>query len=93
MLSLLSTLGGLLISGLPKLLDFFQSKADQRHELALAQLQNERELALAVAHDERLGKDAVVHALGRPAHASPITAQRCLQLEWWREIDARHAGG
>ena len=47
MLSLLSTLGGLLISGLPKLLDFFQSKADQRHELALAQLQNERELALA----------------------------------------------
>ena len=47
MLSLLSTLGGLLVSGLPKLLDFFQSKADQRHELALAQLQNERELALA----------------------------------------------
>ena len=47
MLSLLSTLGGLLISGLPKLLDFFQSKADQRHELALAKLQNERELALA----------------------------------------------
>lgn len=47
MLSLLSTLGGLLISGLPKLLDFFQNKADQRHELALAQLQNERELALA----------------------------------------------
>lgn len=47
MLSLFSTLGGLLISGLPKLLDFFQSKADQRHELALAKLQNERELALA----------------------------------------------
>lgn len=47
MLSLLSTLGGLLISGLPRLLDFFQNKADQRHELALAQLQNERELALA----------------------------------------------
>jgi len=47
MLSLISTLGGLLISGLPKLLDFFQSKADQKHELALARLQNERELALA----------------------------------------------
>ena len=47
MLSLISTLGGLLISGLPKLLEFFQNKADQKHELALAQLQNERELALA----------------------------------------------
>ena len=47
MLSLLSTLGGLLISGLPKLLDFFQNKADQAHELKLAALQNERELALA----------------------------------------------
>ncbi len=47
MLSLLSTLGGLLISGLPKLLDYFQNKADQKHELALAAVQTERELALA----------------------------------------------
>ena len=47
MLSLISTLGGLLISGLPKLLEFFQNKSDQRHELAIARLQNERELALA----------------------------------------------
>jgi hypothetical protein len=49
MLSLLSTLGGLLISGLPKLLEFFQNKADQKHELALAAVQTERELALAAA--------------------------------------------
>ena len=49
MLSLLSTLGGLLISGLPKLLDYFQNKADQKHELALAQVQTERELQLAAA--------------------------------------------
>lgn len=47
MLSLFSTLGGLLISGLPKLLEYFQNKADQKHELALAQMQSERELALA----------------------------------------------
>lgn len=47
MLSLLSTLGGLLISGLPKLLDFFQNRADQKHEIALARLQTERELQLA----------------------------------------------
>ena len=49
MLSLISTLGGLLISGLPKLLEFFQNKADQKHELALARVQTERELQLAAA--------------------------------------------
>jgi hypothetical protein len=49
MLSLLSTLGGLLISGLPSLLKYFQDKADQKHELALARVQTERELQLAAA--------------------------------------------
>ena len=49
MLSLISTLGGLLISGLPKLLEFFQNKADQRHELELMRMQTERELQLAAA--------------------------------------------
>jgi hypothetical protein len=49
MLSLISTLGGLLISGLPKLLEYFQNKADQKHELALARMQTERELQLAAA--------------------------------------------
>jgi len=47
MLSLLSTLGGILLGGLPKLLDYFQTKQDHKHELALAQAQSERELALA----------------------------------------------
>lgn len=49
MLSLFSTLGGLLISGLPKLLEYFQTKADQKHELELARMQTERELQLAAA--------------------------------------------
>lgn len=47
MLSLISTLGGLLISGLPKLLEFFQDKADKAHELKMAQMQTEREMQLA----------------------------------------------
>lgn len=47
MLSLISTVLGLLTSGLPKLLELFQSKQDQKHEMELAKLQNERELALA----------------------------------------------
>jgi hypothetical protein len=47
MLSLISTLGGLLISGLPKLLDFYQDKSDKKHEMELARIQTERELAMA----------------------------------------------
>jgi len=46
MLSLFSTLGGLLISGLPKLLEFFQNKADQKHELALARVQMDLQLQM-----------------------------------------------
>lgn len=46
MLSLISTLGGLLISGLPKLLEYFQNKSDQAHELNLARIQTEKELQM-----------------------------------------------
>lgn len=47
MLSLISTLGGLLASGLPSLLGFFQDKSDKKQELELARMQTERELAMA----------------------------------------------
>ena len=47
MLSLISTIMGLLVSGLPKLLEFFQDRADKAHEMNLMRLQSERELALA----------------------------------------------
>lgn len=47
MLSLISTLGGLLASGLPSLLNFFQDKSDKKHELELARVQTEREMQLA----------------------------------------------
>ena len=46
MLSLFSTLGGLLISGLPKLLEYFQNNSDQQHELNLARIQTEKELQM-----------------------------------------------
>jgi len=46
MLSLISTIGGLLVSGLPKLLEFFQNKADQSHEITMARLQNEMQLQM-----------------------------------------------
>lgn len=47
MLTLLSTLGGLLISGLPKILERWQDSADKKHELELARMQKERELEMA----------------------------------------------
>ncbi len=46
MLTLLSTLISFLMGGLPKILDFFQDRSDKRHEMALAQLQIQRELEL-----------------------------------------------
>ena len=49
MLTLLSTLISVLMGGLPKLLDFFQDRADKLHELALAQMQITRELELRKA--------------------------------------------
>ena len=49
MLTLLSTLISFLMGGLPKLLEFFQDRADKQHELQLAQMQIERELQLRKA--------------------------------------------
>jgi len=46
MLTLLSTFISFLMGGLPKLLDFFQDRSDKKHELQLAQMQTERELAM-----------------------------------------------
>ena len=46
MLTLLSTLISFLMGGLPKILDFFQDRADKNHEMALAQLQIQRELEM-----------------------------------------------
>jgi hypothetical protein len=46
MLSLISTIGGLLVSGLPSLLGFFQDKSDKKHELELAKMQTEREIQM-----------------------------------------------
>ena len=46
MLTLLSTLISFLMSGTPKILEFFQDKNDKKHELELARMQTERELQM-----------------------------------------------
>lgn len=47
MITLLSTLISFLAGGLPKILDFFQDSSDKKHELELARMQLDRELAMA----------------------------------------------
>jgi len=49
MLTLLSTLISFLMSGTPKILEFFQDKNDKKHELELARMQTERELQMLAA--------------------------------------------
>ena len=49
MITLLSTIVSFLMGGLPNLLDAFQDRADKKHELALAQMQIQRELEMRKA--------------------------------------------
>ena len=46
MITLFSTLISFLAGGIPKILDFFQDRADKKQELALAQLQTAHELEM-----------------------------------------------
>ena len=47
MLSILSSILGFMTSGLPSVLGFFQQRGDQKHEIEMAKLQNEQQLAMA----------------------------------------------
>jgi hypothetical protein len=49
MFTLLTTLISFVTGGLPKLLDFFQNKSDNKHELEMAQLQFTQQLELQKA--------------------------------------------
>lgn len=46
MLTLISTIGSFLVSGLPSLLKLFQDRSDKKHELELARMQTEREMQM-----------------------------------------------
>jgi hypothetical protein len=50
------------MGGLPKLLDFFQDRGDKKHELALAQMQIERELELRKAGFEAQERVEQIHS-------------------------------
>ena len=76
MLTLLSTLISFLAGGLPKLLGFFQDRADKKHEMAMAQLQTERELELRKAGFEAQQRVEEIRIEGQmiEAEASERTA-------------------
>ena len=59
MFTLLTTVVSFLSGGVPKILDFFQDRADKKQELALAQLQIQRELELKKAGLE--AQDRIEH--------------------------------
>ena len=50
------------MGGLPKLLDFFQDRNDKKHELALAQMQIDRELELRKAGFEAQERVEQIHS-------------------------------
>jgi len=47
MLTLISSLLSFFSGGLPNILSFFQDRADKKHEVEMARMQNERELQMA----------------------------------------------
>lgn len=79
MMTLLSTLVSFLAGGLPKLLAFFQSKSDNKHEIEMARLQNERELALAAQgyaaqqRTEEIRSDQIAMQTEAAAHAALLS--------------------
>ena len=79
MLTLLSTLLSFLMGGLPKLLEFFQDRADKKHELALAAMQTERELTLKKAGLEAQERIEHIQTEQVQINADVTNAQTALQ--------------
>jgi hypothetical protein len=70
------------MGGLPKVLDFFQDRADKKHELELARMQTERELQLlqagyaAQAHIEEIKLDEIRTEAASQEKVALIDAQK-----------------
>ena len=79
MLTLLSTLLSFLMGGLPKLLDFFQDRADKAHELELAQMQIAREIELRKAGFEAQERVEHIHTEQIQIQAETATQEFKLQ--------------
>jgi len=79
MITLLTTLLSFLAGGLPKFLEFFQDRADKKHELALAQMQIERELEMRKAGFEAQARVEEIRTDQLQTGADVAMAQTALQ--------------
>ena len=79
MITLLTTLLSFLAGGLPKLLSFFQDRADKAHEIALARMQIERELELRKAGFEAQARVEEIRTDQLQVSAEVTMAQTALQ--------------
>lgn len=79
MITLITTLLSFLAGGLPKLLGFFQDRADKAHELALARMQIERELELRKAGFEAQARVEEIRTDQLTINAEVSTQQIALQ--------------
>jgi len=61
MLTLISTTVSFLMGGLPKLLAFFQDRADKKHEIMLAQMQMEQQMKMQMAGFASQEKIEAIH--------------------------------
>ena len=74
MITLLSTIVSFLMGGLPKLLDAFQDRADKKHELALAQMQIQRELEMRKAGFE--AQERIEHIKSEQLEIETISSEK-----------------
>jgi hypothetical protein len=88
MLSLISSLMGFASAGVPRLLDIWQNKGDQKHELALMAMQREREVALA---REGFAAQARVEEIRTDQIAMQTQAQEKLAI--WKHDSKLAEGG
>lgn len=81
MMTLLSTVISFLMGGLPKILDFFQDRADKSHELALAKMQTERELELRKAGFEAQERVEHIHTEQLQIESDATTKQTLISAQ------------
>lgn len=90
MITLFSTLISFLAGGLPKLLDFFQDRADKKQEIALAQLQTAHELEMqkagfaAQARVEEIRLDQIQQQTAAQTQQTLIGAQQTEMAELYK---------
>ena len=79
MLTLITNLLSFLMGGLPKLLEFFQDRADKKHELEMAQMQIQRELEMRKAGLDAQAKIEEIHTEQLQIQADTASQQFALQ--------------